>query len=216
MHKLKPNYIKNNRNSRLYGIELPIIALTGGISSGKSTCVKILKEASVPVLDADSLIKTIYAQEKTKDFIQCISPESITKGTINFKKLRSVFFENALIKNQIEKFLYQELPHVFKSHLASTNMGAFEYIIYDIPLLFEKKMQGKFDLNVLVYAPQLLQLERLLKRDKIPVDLAQKILKQQLDIEKKRDLAQFIICNDSNEKSLYLRVDDFLRKITCS
>ena len=82
-------------------------------------------------------------------------------------------------------------------------------IIYDIPLLFEKNLQDKFDYTVLVYASKEQQIERLCKRDNLTLDLATKIIGQQKSIETKRDLADLIIENTRSSKFL---IDEYKNK----
>lgn len=189
--KLKPDMIKISSKERLYNLDIPIIGLTGGIATGKSSVSKLLIKDNICLIDADQLIKEIYSSSETIDFIRSIYPESVLNNNIDFKKLREGFFNNPSLKSQIESFLYQRLPQAFLTKVTKDS----KFIVYDIPLLFEKNLQNKFDQVVLVYAPKELQIQRLMKRDNISKDLSSKIIEQQLDIESKKELSDFIIDN---------------------
>lgn len=208
--KLKSTFIKKDHRNRLYNTTLPIIAITGGIATGKSVVSSILKSKQLPVIDADLLVKKIYQKDKTISFIKDQYPEVMNNGEINFVKLRELFFQDEKNKKQIEDYIYKELPSTFSEELKS--LPKSEVVFYDIPLLFEKNLQNLFDLTILVYASRATQKDRLIRRDHISEDLAEQIINQQMDIEKKRTLANLIIENE-NEKDLVRQVDLLISKI---
>lgn len=190
--KLKDKWITKTPVTRLYNLEKPIIGLTGGIATGKSTVTHILKNLGFEILDADLLVKEIYATKEAKNFIAMNFPQSIHENKINFPKLREIFFASPQNKNLIESFIYSKLPEMFKKHSANIKQN---FIIYDVPLLFEKKLNLLCDLSICVYVPSDIQINRLIKRDKISHDLAIEILKQQMPIEEKKEKSDFIITN---------------------
>jgi dephospho-CoA kinase len=198
--KLNPSNIRLISKTRLYGLDIPIIGLTGGIATGKSTVSNILKDLGAPIIDADRLIKYIYNQQDTLDFIRVNAPKSITKNEINFKLLREEFFSNSDLKSKIETFLYKKLPAAFKHHVNQFNDPSF--IVYDVPLLFEKQLEQLLDTTILVYAPRETQLERLIKRDKCSIETANNILDSQDTIESKRPKARFIVDNSKDMDNL--------------
>ena len=213
MEKLKLNSanIRLNSETRLYELDIPIIGLTGGIATGKSTVSNILNDLGASIIDADRLIKYIYNQQDTLGFIKLNSPNSIIKDKINFKVLREEFFSNPYLKLKIETFLYNKLPSAFKYHVDQLEEPNF--IIYDVPLLFEKKLEQLLDSTILVYAPRETQLERLIKRDKCSNEVAGKILDSQDPIESKRDKARFIIDNSKDITDLSKEIQVVTEKL---
>jgi dephospho-CoA kinase len=208
--KLKPEYDKLSPENRLNKMTVPVIGLTGGIASGKSTVSRLLRERGLVVLDADQMVKDIYAESSTFAFIKNLVPESIEGSKINFSKLRGRFFSDEKIKNDVEAFIYQRLPEMFKEHFEKS--GKPEYVIYDVPLLFEKKLDSKVDLKVLVYAPRKIQLARLMTRDGHLEEMAETILKQQMDIEGKKSKVDVVIDNSQTEAELVAEVELFISK----
>jgi dephospho-CoA kinase len=209
--KLKPEYIKQSTQERLYHIDLPIMSLTGGIASGKSTVACLLNRRGLPIISADELVKDIYKQPSTLAFIQKELPEVITNGSIQFPLLRERFFLNKHIKQKVENYIYPKMPEAFKTAL--DKLQSPDVIIYDVPLLFERGMKGFFDLNVLVYAPRDVQLKRLQSRDGSNEDLANNILNQQMDIELKKSQSDIIIDNSKGKEDLEKEVDLFIRQV---
>lgn len=192
--KLKPTMIKISSKERLHNVNTPIIALTGGIATGKSTVSNLFLEDGACVIDADKLIKNIYNSSEAIEFIKKVEPSCVEPQGINFKKLRIAFFNDQNLKAQIETFLYQKLPGEFQKQIKNDS----KFIIYDVPLLYEKGLQTMVDQVVVVYVPKEIQIQRLMNRDKISKELAIKILEQQMDIEEKKSLADHILDNSKD------------------
>ena len=211
MKSLKPDFIELSPEKRLYGLEKPIVALTGGIATGKSTVTKILEKKGFSVIDADLLIKKIYQKNETKEFIKLNYPAVWQNNEINFKDLRQLFFKDQKIKAKIEAFLYIHLSASFKEEAA--RIQSQNFFIYDVPLLFEKELQSKVDVSVLVYAPRTIQRARLIDRDGHVEVMANTILDSQIDIEEKKIKADFIIDNSNTLVELVAEVELFLNQI---
>ena len=212
MHKLKYVINKLDTSTRLHQCSVPIVAITGGIACGKSTVSKIISNTGHSIIDADQLVKKIYASNEMHQFLGKICPAVIKQGNIDFVELRSLFFSNQDLKESLEKFIYQKLPIVFLKELNQLQLKG-EFVFYDVPLLFEKAMEHKVDTYALVYSPRELQLSRLLKRDQISKEQAEKILDTQWNIERKKDLCSLIIDNTSTLSELELRTQEFLNLI---
>lgn len=208
MKKLKEKYIKLNQASRLYNYERPIVAITGGIATGKSSVTKLLEAKGFKIIDADQLVKSIYATQEAKDFIKSNYPEAWVNNEIDFKGLRTLVFQNPKIKENVESFIYQRLPRAFQE--ATTKVTGQDFYIYDVPLLFERKLDSKVDLTIVVYSPKEVQLERIIARDGSSAEIANKILDQQMDIEEKKKKADVVIDNSKGLTELAAEVDKFL------
>lgn len=208
---LKDKYITKSSKDRLYKIETPIIGLTGGIATGKSTASKILTQRGYLVIDADKLVKLIYNSKEAIVFIRNLSPECINKDVIDFKALRELFFKDELIKNQIEAFIYPRLREKFLEQIPKDNK---KFIIYDAPILFERGLDKLVDQSLLIYTSAETQIDRLVKRDSISIELAKKIMQNQLSIEEKKDKADMVIINSKDIKHLESELLSILDSVT--
>ena len=103
------------------------------------------------------------------------------------------------------------MPQEFES--AAEKLNNPPYVFYDVPLLFEKKLETKVDLSICIYAPFDLQKERLLKRDQIDENLANEIIKSQIGIERKKELATFSIDNTKSKENFIENLDECLKKV---
>lgn len=211
MKKLKSKWITKSSADRLYQIPVPIIGLTGGIATGKSTVAEILRNLGLPVIDADRLVKNVYATDEAVQFVQTHFSSSVVDGKIDFKNLRAEVFSDHKKQEQIEQFIYSKLPGEFVKAFQAFKDPAF--VFYDVPLLFEKKLDQKIDVSVCVYSPRTFQLDRLMKRDSIDAELANKILDKQMDIEEKKKRSDLYIENIKDQHELGVNVQNILLEL---
>lgn len=208
MKKLKDKYVRLEPGFRLYNYDKPIIALTGGIATGKSTVTKMLEAKGLQVIDADALVKNIYRKEETKNFIKTVFSAAWVNEEISFPKLRELVFQNPKVKEAVETFIYARLPEAFRE--ATAQIKDQDFYIYDVPLLFERNMETKVDQTIVVYAPRKIQLARLIDRDGSKEEIGNKILEAQMDIEEKREKADFVLNNSNTIAELAAEVDQLL------
>lgn len=196
MIKLNSKFHKLEQQSRLYKLEKPLIGLTGGIACGKSTVSKMFSELGVKIIDADELVKSIYRDPQSLSFIKGQFPDCIIDNKINFKSLREIFFKSPEAKKIVEAFIYKHLEEEFRKK--AMEIEGQDFYFYDVPLLFEKDLSSKFDFKIVVDCSQETQLKNLLKRDHLSIDSAQEILKHQMDLQKKKELADVVLDNSGD------------------
>jgi dephospho-CoA kinase len=212
MAKLLPKWSKLQKEDRLYNLELPLIGLTGGIATGKSQVTRLLKQDGINVIDADQLIKTAYKDEEILTLLKAEAPKVVhDNNQIAFNDLRRLFFEKSDLKQKLENALYSKLPELFKKEVSKIQNQNF--IVYDIPLLFEKNLESKFDLKVVVYANKEQQFQRVKSRDKSSDEVIQNILKAQMDINLKKEKADYIIENTGSPQDLVTAYNLFKKNV---
>lgn len=197
--------------NRLYECPLPMIAITGGIATGKSTVSDLLRQQGQVIICADGLVKEIYQQEETVDFVSRLSYAAVKEGKIDFAFLRQLFFNDRSIQLQLENYIYSHLPLAFNQKMQEQRPE--HYLFYDVPLLFEKSLDERVDLSICVYCPRDIQKKRLLSRDGNTEELVEKILSSQLDIEVKRQRASLVVDNSGTLEQLEEQVPKLIRTI---
>ena len=186
------------------------IALTGGIGTGKSTVSSILKLYGYEVRDADLIAHDVL--DKNVDNIKkMFGSEYIREGRVDRKKLANLVFNDNDKKQQLEQLLHPQIKRLILQKAKPLEDRKIRYFI-DIPLFFETNNYDIEDV-VCVYAPKDIQLQRIIKRDKIDKKLSLKKINSQLDIEQKRKKAKYIIDNSKDINHLTKEVDGFLMKI---
>lgn len=210
MKKLKNKYISLTPNERLHQCPNPVIGLTGGIATGKSTVSQIMKDSGLWVICADDLIHKLYSEEETLEKVRGLCPDSIFENQIDFKTLRKVFFSDPKLKNELEQFLYQSMPRVFKEALPADQE---QVVVYDVPLLFEKKLESRFDQIIAVITTEETQLQRLEKRDGDDIETHANVIKNQWPLSKKKANSDFVIENNGDLAELKIRVLHLLSEL---
>ncbi|UOS02285.1 dephospho-CoA kinase [Helicobacter pylori] len=187
------------------------IALTGGIGTGKSTTIKILELQGYQILDADKIAHQLL-QEHRFEIAQHFGSEILEKDILNRKKLGAIVFQNANELKWLEDFLHPLIRECMlqKAYELEKNHEAY---FLDIPLFFEVGGKKCYPVSkvVLIYAPRVLQIERLLERDKLKEAEILQRLACQMDIEQKRAMSDYIIDNSSSLKDLNKQVERFLK-----
>ncbi|UOR25953.1 dephospho-CoA kinase [Helicobacter pylori] len=189
------------------------IALTGGIGTGKSTTIKILESQGYQILDADKIAHQLL-QEHRFEIAQHFGSDILEKGILNRKKLGAIVFQNTNELKWLEDFLHPLIHECMlqKAYELEKNYQAY---FLDIPLFFEVGGKKCYPVSkvVLIYAPRVLQIERLLERDKLKEAEILQRLACQIDIEQKRAMSDYIIDNNSSLKDLNKQVERFLKTL---
>ena len=210
--RLKKTFITLTQDQRLYSTRLPLVGLTGGVGSGKSSVTNILRKQGLIVICADELVRRIYDLQEVKEFVAKHFPAAFTQEeTIDFPILRSLVFQCSTLRKKLEIFIYAHLPVQFKKEASA--IQSQEVIFYDVPLLFEKGLHQKIDLIVCIYCHENQQRMRTITRDKVDESLVDRMIKAQWPIEKKKECAHKIIFNISTKEELASNVEKFLKDI---
>ena len=186
------------------------IALTGSIASGKSTVCSLLKLQGFAIIDADSEAHKIL-ETKSDEISKLFGEEYINEGKIDRKKLGNLIFNDKVKKVELENFMHPLIKEAIEKQSQKLETYKFPYII-DIPLFFETKNYNIKRVAV-VYAPKDIIIDRLIKREGISEIEAKSRLSLQIDIEKKKRGATYIIDNSKNLKHLQNEVENFVRGV---
>ncbi|MEK6678127.1 MAG: dephospho-CoA kinase [Nitrospirota bacterium] len=174
-----------------------LVGLTGGIASGKSTASGIFKKLGAYIIDADILAREVVEPLKPawRDIVKNFGKEILNNdNSINRRKLAEIVFNN---KNKRELLNSIVHPRVFKraremeKEIAKKDPKAV--IIFDAALLIESGYYKKMDKNIVVYADEDVQVKRLIKRDGLTKDEAEKRIKSQMPLREKVRFADYII-----------------------
>ena len=174
------------------------IGLTGGIASGKTTVSDCFKKLGTQVIDADIISHEVTEpsgsafEEILSEFGSEILDEN---GLINRKKMRAIIFNDPSQKKILENIIH---PKVRDEMFQRINKSDDHYLIVSVPLLVETGMHQIMDRNLLVDCSEDTQIERLMHRDKITLNEAKAILKNQASRSDRKKIADDLIVNENN------------------
>lgn len=189
------------------------VGLTGGIASGKTTISDLFAQRGVPVIDTDVISRDLlepgeqaYSQVRAHFGDEVVAAD----GRIQRARLREIVFNDRRQKSWLETMLH---PLIYQRSLDTIRRHRRDaYVLVVIPLLFETNFQALVDRILVVDCPAAVQIERLTARDGISVDLARKMIAQQLSNEDRIARAHDVIDNSKDGADLDAEVERLHRK----
>ncbi|MED1793285.1 dephospho-CoA kinase [Brevibacillus nitrificans] len=193
-----------------------ILGLTGGIATGKSTVTGMLRERGIPVIDADQIAREVVEPGKPayEAIVRHFGREILLEdGQIDRKKLGEVVFSDETERQKLNAIVHPEVRRVMREEAEAAEAGGAEIVFMDIPLLFESKLQHMVEKIAVVYAPADMQLARMIERDELEEEQAQKRLRAQFPIDQKKSEADFLIDNSASREETVKQVEQMLAVI---
>ncbi|MGA8240078.1 MAG: dephospho-CoA kinase [Desulfobacterales bacterium] len=179
-----------------------VAGLTGGIGTGKSTVAAVFAEAGAVIIDADEIARDVVAKGRPA-WCRIVAHFGrdvlLPDGGIDRKKLGAIIFNDARQKVHLDRIVH---PHV----IAETEQQLKEIervqpqavVILDVPLLIEAGMNRDLDEVIVVYAPEAVQLKRLMRRDRLTAAEGLSRIRSQMPIEEKKMRATVVIDNSAS------------------
>lgn len=184
-----------------------IVALTGGIASGKSTVARLFEALRVPVVDADAVAREVVAPGTTAlDAVRArFGDEMIgTDGQLDRARLRARVFADASARKDLEAILHPHIRCIMEQRLRAARAP---YAIAMIPLLLETGQQDRYDRVLVVDVSRHTQLQRAGARDGTSRETLQGILAAQIDRDQRLALADDVIDNEGGPQALRAQVE---------
>jgi dephospho-CoA kinase len=189
-------------------VEKPwILGLTGGIGSGKSAAAQHFIDLGVHVVDADHAARWVVEPGRPAlvKIAEHFGPEVLqADGTLDRAALRKLIFENADERRWLEALLHPLIADEIAHHLAQARSS---YAILVSPLLIESGQYAMTQRILVIDAPEQLQIERTLQRDRISEQQVQAILKAQSSRQDRLDHADDVVVNDRDLAWLHNEVE---------
>ncbi|WP_341999849.1 dephospho-CoA kinase [Microbacterium sp. LWH7-1.2] len=191
---------------------MPLVALTGGIASGKSTIARRLAEHGAVVVDADQLVREV--QQPGSPVLAAIAEtfgERMLRpdGSLDRAALGSrVFGDDAAIRQLngiVHPAVRAESARRFEAAFAADPDAV---VVYDVPLLVEARVEDPWQLIVVAHAPEDVRLRRLVElRGMTETDAAARLASQVPDDARLR-IADVVIDTAGSLESTERQVDE--------
>ncbi|MEB2817374.1 dephospho-CoA kinase [Campylobacter upsaliensis] len=167
--------------------------VSASIACGKSSFIKIANELGFESLSAD-LIANEITQKNAAVLAEMFLLNLDKEGKIDKKALANLIFKDKKAKEKLENFMHPKIrEELLKKMQILEQKGRIFFV--ELPLFFESDFYQNLGKSVLIYAPKNVSLQRLMQRDGLNKDEALRRIKSQMDIEKKREMADFVIEN---------------------
>ena len=190
-----------------------IVGLTGGIASGKSTVSNLFRKYGIEIVDADKVAKEVSEKKESIEKISNIFGKDIldSDGKIVREKLREKAFKNRELLQELNKIIHPQVMEYFKRKKEENSKD--EILIFDIPLLYEPKMEYLCDKIIVVGVDVQKQIRRVVARDGSSEELAKKIIFNQMPLDEKIKKADIVIMNDGTLDELEAKVMKIYREL---
>src|SRR5437660_575295 len=184
---------------------MPVIGITGGISTGKSTFCDCLREIlpAARFFNADQAAHELVELDPDvqKELVAEFGQEIFSRGgRLKRERLRAIIFRNAAKKSAVEQILHPRIRRQWSAE-AETHRQSPDFFFADIPLLYETGGETLCDRVVVVACSPSIQLARLLLRKGITRGAAEEMIKSQMPLEEKITRANHVVWNNG-ERSL--------------
>ena len=187
------------------------VAITGNIASGKSEVQKILEEKGYKVLDTDRVGHDVLRESRELKILFADYDVFDSSGNFSREKLGALVFSNPDLKLKLENVSHPLIKDYINAFFEEYKSEQIVFVA--VPLLFEANMQDMFDKIILVYADDSIRKSRLIKRNNYSNEMAQIRIDSQISQDKKKNLCDFIILNNSTSSELKSNVLALLDKI---
>ncbi|UYO30973.1 dephospho-CoA kinase [Bacillus halotolerans] len=190
-----------------------VIGLTGGIASGKSTVANMLIDKGITVIDADIIAK--QAVEKGMPAYRQIIDEFgedilLENGDIDRRKLGALVFTNEQKRLALNSIVHPAVREEMLKRRDESIANQETFVVLDIPLLFESKLESLVDKIIVVSVTKELQLERLTKRNQLTVEEALSRIRSQMPLEEKVSRADNVIDNSGTLEETKQQLEEIL------
>lgn len=184
---------------------MPIIGLTGGVATGKSTFAPLLlRGLPMEVFDSDRCVHELLASDVSiREAIVAAFGSGICddSGRPDRAKLRELVFANESLRHQLENIIHPAIRTRWIGQ-AERAKAAKAWLLVDIPLLYETGAAGHFDRVIVVACHRETQIARITRERGLAPQMAARILDAQLDLGEKTQQADHVIWNDSTVPNL--------------
>jgi len=192
------------------------VGLTGGIACGKSTVSRMLEARGAAIVDADRIARDVVSPGRPAllDIRETFGDDVIgADGSLDRKRLGAIVFGDEAARKKLEAITHPRIRAEMKRQIEEWNAKEpGRLVVVDIPLLFESRLDRMFAFEdiLVVYVPREVQLERLMARDGMSREDAERRIDAQLPIEEKRRLADVVIDNSGTLEETERQVEAYL------
>ncbi|MFC4137371.1 MULTISPECIES: dephospho-CoA kinase [unclassified Microbacterium] len=190
---------------------MPLIALTGGIASGKSTIATRLAEHGAVIVDADQIVRDV--QTAGSPVLEAIAAEFgagmlLADGSLDRVALGARVFGDeaalARLNGIVHPAVRQESARRFAAAFAADPDAV---VVYDVPLLVEARVDDPWDLIIVADAPAELRVRRLVELRGLTEDAAQARIASQVSDAARRAIADIVIDTSGTLEQTKQQVD---------
>ncbi len=200
---------------------MQVMALTGGIASGKSTVCRLLSEwlSSIVIFDCDTAVHRMLETDPEVAAIiaEAFGEQSLDNhGRIDRHFLRGRVFADQAARLRLETILHPRVKQECLVALEKAAARGAQLFIADVPLFFEKGFDFGQNLVLVVASSRATQIQRLQSRGGFDAALIESILAAQLPVREKMSLADVVFWNEGPQAVIRAQIRRFAQDFLMS
>ncbi len=173
------------------------VGLTGGIGAGKSVVAEVFADLGAFVVDTDAIAREVVAPNSDGLMeVARVWPQAVRNGALDRAALADIVFADPRARERLNALLHPHIRRVALEREARAKPG--QLIVHVVPLLFETGYDRLVDRSVLVVAPLEERIGRVVERDKLDEARVRARMAAQIEPERARAAADYVIENDGN------------------
>ena len=190
-----------------------LVGLTGNYGMGKSTVLHMFRKFGVITIDADKIVESLLEEKSVLENIRELLGDRVfdKNGSLNKKKIVDIIFDNNALRHSLEDTLHPLVFEKIKDFLDKMNEKD-KVAMIEVPLLFERGYEDRFDRTITIYTKEEVALNRL-EKDGVNREEAVLRLKAQLPIEEKIKRADYVIDNNGTPEETMGQVERIYNKL---
>ena len=184
-----------------------VVALTGGVASGKSLVLQQFMNLGAYGIDCDELSReaVVPCSKAWWEIVRFFGTDILKKDlALDRKKLREIVFSAAQKRAALEQIIHPEVRKKYRERIEAIKKiekGPDVLAVVDVPLLIETGWQKDFDTVIVVYVSESTQIKRLMERDGITKEAARELITLlQMPLKEKLHFADYVITNEGTRE----------------
>lgn len=182
-------------------LRLKKVAVTGGLSCGKSTVCRIFKELGAHVVSADAVVHQLLSSNNNlgQEVIDLLGDDIVVDNRIDRAKVAKIVFRDPELLEALEDVLHPRVyEEIEKEYREIQDQQKKTLFIAEIPLLYETNGEKFFDCVISVIADREISLERFVSSTRYDADDFENRISEQMKVQEKALKADYVIINNSD------------------
>jgi dephospho-CoA kinase len=187
-----------------------VFGLTGNIGSGKSTVAAMLREAGIPVLDADRISREVMAPggQAYDAVVRAFGREILRDdGSIDRKRLGEIVFSDSPLLARLESITHPAILEAMKEAIAGFEREGHRVAVVEATLIHESGRKGLLEAVISVTCDRETAISRLAARNGMSRGQAEARLRAQMDAERKAEASEYVIDNSASPEETSRQVN---------
>ena len=194
-----------------------LVAITGGIGSGKSTFSKQILRRKLKLLDSDQQVDQIYTKPNN-DFVKYLRKIGLeksikAKNKVDKKYISKIIFINKDIRHKLQNYIFKIVRKRRSKFIESQKKRGEKVIFFDIPLLLENNLAKDYDLVISIISAKKNRYKRLKFSKKLSIVDFNNIIKTQTTDLDRRKNSDIVILNNNSKYEYIKKINKVLDKI---